>query len=160
VSHPSLGRPPRDLTLGHPADAHALASADARMAARTLEAAIGDDPTFRDRYDELGLRRLLADLAALVERLATAVAANDPGHMATWAEMVSVRFRKRGVPMDDLIALFEALRRTAPSVVTPEAMASVDAALDAAIEVFRSNRRIAGDARKRNPLAALLYKGA
>jgi hypothetical protein len=160
VSHPSLGRPPRDLTAGHPADASALRAADARVAARTLEAAIGADPTFRERYDELALRQLLADLAALVDRLATAIAANDPGHMATWAEMVAVRFRKRGVPMDDLIALCEAVRRTVPSAVTPAAMPVVDASLDAAIRVFRWHRRLAGDARKRNPLAAFLYKGA
>ena len=34
-----------------------------------------------------------------------------------------------------------------------------DAALDAAIEVFRFHRRLAGDARKRNPILAAIYKG-
>ena len=34
------------------------------------------------------------------------------------------------------------------------------AAIDAAIAVFKWNRRIAGDARKRNKLLQFLYKGA
>ena len=34
-----------------------------------------------------------------------------------------------------------------------------DAAIDEAIKVFRWYRRLAGDARKRNPILAALYKG-
>jgi hypothetical protein len=37
---------------------------------------------------------------------------------------------------------------------------SADAALDTAIERFRWQRRIAGDARKRNRILQFLYKGA
>jgi len=36
----------------------------------------------------------------------------------------------------------------------------VDTTIDAMIEVFRWNRRIAGDARKRNRLLQAIYKGA
>ena len=39
-------------------------------------------------------------------------------------------------------------------------MAALDAAIDAAIAVFKWHRRLAGDARKRNPLLAFIYKGA
>jgi hypothetical protein len=39
-------------------------------------------------------------------------------------------------------------------------MPAVDAALDASIEVLLWHRRLAGDARKRNPLIAFIYKGA
>jgi hypothetical protein len=160
VSHPSLGLPPRNLSAGHPGDAAALTTARSRVAARALEAAIGLDPTFRDRYSDLQLRELLGVLGAFVVRVATALAARDPGFLASFAEMVAVRYRKRGVPMDDVVTMCEGARRAAPMVVTPAAMPSVDAALDAAIKVFRWHRRLAGDARKRHPLLAFIYKGA
>jgi len=160
VSHPSLGQPPLDLHAGHPADAAALARARDRVAARALEAAVDLDPTFRDRYDELRLRERLADLEAFVDQLAKAIGANAPTGMTGWAEHVAVRYRKRAVPMDDVITLCDGLRRAAPMAVTPAAMASVDAALDAAIVTFKWHRRLAGDARKRNAFLAFLYKGA
>jgi hypothetical protein len=160
VGHPSLGQPPLDLTAGHPADAAALGRAGSRVAARALEAAVDLDPTFRDRYDELRLRELLADLEAFTDQLAKAVASNQPKPMSGWAEQVAVRYRKRAVPMDDVITMCEGLRRAAPMAVTPSAMAAVDAALDAAIVAFRWHRRLAGDARKRNTFLSFIYKGA
>jgi hypothetical protein len=160
VSHPSLGLPPRDLHDGHPADADALRSGRAAVAARVLERAIAGDPTFRDRYTDHALRELLADLEALTEQLSVAVTSNDPTVLRTWADGVAPRYRKRGVPLDDVIRLAEGLRAAAPARVSPSAMAAVDAALDAAIAVFRWHRRIAGDARKRNPVIAFIYKGA
>jgi putative N-acetylmannosamine-6-phosphate epimerase len=160
VSHPTLGLPPRDINAGHRRDADALREADALVAVRALEAVVGLDPTFRDRYSDVELRKLLADLEAMVHPLATAVSTNDPGQMARWAEMVAVRYRKRGVPMDDVVTMCEGLRRSAATVVEPVAMGAVDTALDACIAVLRWHRRLAGDARKRNPLLAFLYKGA
>jgi hypothetical protein len=160
VSHPSLGQPPLDVRAGHPADAAALARAADRVAARALEAAVDLDPTFRDRYDELRLRELLADLGAFADQLAKAIGADAPVVMSGWAEQVAVRYRKRAVGMDDVITLCEGLRRAAPMAVTPAAMPAVDAALDAAIKTFKWHRRLAGDNHKRNPLIAFLYKGA
>jgi hypothetical protein len=37
---------------------------------------------------------------------------------------------------------------------------ALDAAIDEAITVFKWHRRLAGDARKRHPLLAFIYKGA
>lgn len=160
VSHPSLGRPPLDLQAGHPADAASLKAATPRVAARALEAAVAADPTLRERYDELQLRELLADLHAFVGRLAISIAADDASVMVGWAENVAVRYRKRVVPMDDVIGLCEGLRLAVGSAVTPGALGSVDAALDAAIKVFKWHRRLAGDGHKRNPFLAFIYKGA
>ena len=39
-------------------------------------------------------------------------------------------------------------------------MAVVNAAIDEAVRIFRWNRRIAGDARKRNRILQFFYKGA
>jgi len=160
VSHPSLGLPPRDLSAGDPASAAVLKRGGARFRARAIEAALDLDPTLRDRYDDLARESLLADLEAFVDRLATAVASGDAHVMATFADLVAVRYRKRKIPMDDLITLCNGLRRAAGSVVQPTSMTPIDAGLDEAIAVFKWHRRLAGDARKRNAFLAFIYKGA
>lgn len=160
MSHPSLGLPPRDLSAGDPAAAAALRAAGPRLRTRALAAALDLDPTLRDRHAQLVLDALLADLQAFVDRLVTAVASGDPRAMATFADLVAVRYRKRKLAMDDVVTLCEGLRRAASAAVEPAALPAVDAAIDAGIEVFRWHRRLAGDARKRNSLLAFLYKGA
>lgn len=160
MSHPSLGLPPRDLHAGDPAAAAALRAAGTRLRTKALDGALALDPTMRDRHDELVREALLSDLQAFVDRLIVAVASGDASAMATFADLVAVRYRKRKIPMDDVVTLCEGLRRAAAAVVETGAQASVDAALDAAISVFRWHRRLAGDARKRHPLLAFIYKGA
>jgi hypothetical protein len=160
VSHPSLGLPPRDLGAGDPAAAAALRSGGARFRVRALQAALDLDPTLADRYDEAARQSFLLDLEAFVDRLVTAVSSADPRAMATFADLVAVRYRKRKVPMDDLVTLCEGLRRAAAAVVEPDSVPSIDAALDEAIAVFKWHRRLAGDARKRNAFLAFIYKGA
>ena len=80
--------------------------------------------------------------------------------MRTWAEQLAPVYRRRRVPMDDLTQLGEGFRASVRSVLGPDEQPAADAALDAAIEVFRWHRRLAGDARKRNRLLQLIYKGA
>ena len=160
MSHPSLGMPPRDLRAGDPASAAALQRGGARLRARAFEAALDLDPTLRDRHDDLGRQALLSDLEAFVDRLATSLASGDPHAMATFADLVAVRYRKRKIPMDDVVTLCNGLRRAAAAVVEPRTVAAIDAGLDEAIAVFKWHRRLAGDARKRNPFLAFIYKGA
>lgn len=160
MSHPNRGLPPRDLTVGYPAAMNALSAARDRVAGRALEIAVAADPTFTERYSEVELRELLADLMAIVRPLGVAVASRDPMVLAHWAELAVPRYRKRSVPMDDLVHLFEGLRRATSTVVEGPAMEQVDAAIDEAIKVFRWHRRLGGDARKRNAFLSFLYKGA
>jgi len=160
VSHPSLGQPPRDLRAGDPASAAAIKSGGARFRGRAMDAALDIDPTIKDRHAELVRQGLLSDLEAFVDRLVMAVASGDPHAMATFADLVAVRYRKRKIPMDDLITLCNGLRRASAAVVEPGAMPAIDAGLDEAIAVFKWHRRLAGDARKRNPFLAFIYKGA
>ena len=160
VSHPSLGLPPRDLTAGHPADAAAIRSAATRLATRALERAIDADPEFRGRYSDVALRELLADTVALADRLATAVGSADPSVMGGLAENLAPRYRKRRVPMDDVIALCEGLRVGAVTAASPDAGPAIDAAIGAAVAALRWHRRLGGDARKRNAFIAFIYKGA
>ena len=159
MSHPSLGLPPRDLTAGRPEAAERLRGASDRVAGRALEAALAETPTLRERYDEAGLRQLQRDAMLLVERVALSVASGDAYFARHYADMVSPLYRRRQVPLDDLIALCEGIRSALPGVLTPDELASADEALDEAIAVFKWHRRIAGDARKKNPILQFLYKG-
>ena len=160
MSHPSLGLPPPDMSAGDHAAAAALRSAGPRLRARAFQAALDLDPTLRERHGDLMREALAADLEAFVDRLMTSLSTGEPRAMATFADLVAVRYRKRKVGMDDVITLCEGLRRAAAGVVELEAVAALDAAIDAAIEVFRWHRRLAGDARKRNKLISFIYKGA
>ena len=159
MSHPSLGLPPLSLTAGSPEAAARIRAKASRLAARALTVAIGTDPTIRDRYDDAGQRHLLHDAGLLAERVALAVAQGDPSPMREYAEWTSIVYRRKAFPMDDLIALCEGLRAALPDVLAPGERPAAEASLDAAVEVYRWHRRLAGDARKRNRLLQFLYKG-
>jgi hypothetical protein len=160
VSHPSLGLPPVDRTRALPPGAARLDSQRDRLTARALEIAIDRDPTIRDRYDEVRLRQLLRDTAALFDRIVEAVATDSTDQARVYAEAVPPAYRRRKVPMDDLINLTNSLREAIGGVMSRDEMGIVDATADAMIEPFRWHRRIAGDARKRNRLLQAIYKGA
>lgn len=159
MSHPSLGLPPRDLTAGLPDAAARVRVAAPRLAARALEVALDRDPTLRERTDDAGLRARLRDAELLAERVALALAAGDTVATREYADWTSPVYRRKRVPLDDLINLCEGLRAALPSVVAPLEMPVADLAIDAAIEQYRWHRRLAGDARKKNRLLQLLYKG-
>lgn len=160
MSHPSLGLPPRDLTVGLPDAAARVREAAPRLAGRALKVAIDADPTLRERNDDAGLRARLRDAQLLAERIAIAVAADDPTATREYSDWTSPVYRRKRVPLGDLINLCEGLRAALPSVLAPLEMPFADRAIDAAIEQYRWHRRLAGDARKKNRLLQLLYKGA
>ena len=159
MSHPSLGLPPTDLTAGMPEAAERMRAAKERLAGRALEVALAETPGMRERYDEAGLRQRLRDAELMIERVALAVASGDTKFTRSYADMVSPLYRRRFVPLDDQIALCNGIRAALPGVLTPAELESAGEALDAAIEVYRWHRRLAGDARKKNAFLQLLYKG-
>jgi len=160
VSHPSLGLPPPPDPADLPAAAVRIVAARDRLATRALEIAVDRDPTIRHRYDEISLRRLLRDTAVLIDRAVEAIVDGNAERAVIFGESVPTMYRRRTVPMDDLINLAESSRAAIGAILPRGDMAPVDGAIDAMIERFRWNRRIAGDARKRNRLLRLLYKGA
>lgn len=159
MSHPSLGLPPLDLTAGSPGAAGRIQAAAESLGARALAAAIDRDPTLRDRNDETGLRERLRDAELLAERIALAVAADDPTPLREYADWTAPVYRRKRVPLDDLIKLCEGLRLALPAVLAPDELGSANAAIDAAIAQYRWHRRLAGDARKRNRFLQFIYKG-
>lgn len=130
------------------------------LAARALESAVDRDPTLRTRYDEVGLRERLHDAELLADRVALAVAAGDPEPAKEYADWTAPVYRRKQVPLDDLINLCEGLRQALPSVVDGAALTDAEAAIDDAIVQYRWHRRLAGDARKRNAFLQFIYKGA
>jgi hypothetical protein len=147
------------MTAGFPDAAARLRTAKTRIAARALEIALADSPGMRERYDELGLRQLVRDTELLVERVALSVAANDSYFAREYADWTVILYRRRKVPMDDLVNLCEGIRAASASVLSGDEMAAANAALDDAIEVYRWSRRLAGDARKKNAFLQFFYKG-
>ena len=159
MSHPSLGLPPVDRTAGLPPNAARVHDARDRLAARALEIAIDRDPTLRDRYDAIGFRRLLRDTVALLDRVVDVMATGDTEPARSYAEAIPPMFRRRRVPMDDLVNLVQSIRDAVAAVLPAGEMGLVDAAVDVMVERLRWHRRLAGD-RKRNRLLAAIYKGA
>lgn len=159
MSHPSLGLPPLSQTAGLPEAAARLRDRAPELAVRALAVAIERDPTLRERNDEAGLRGRLRDAELLADRLAICVAADDATPLREYADWTSPVYRRKGVPLDDLIGLCEGLRSALPIALAPAELASANTALDAAIGQYRWHRRLAGDARKRNAFLQFLYKG-
>lgn len=159
MSHPSLGRPPRELTGGSASAAGRIRAAAGTLGARALAGAIDRDPTLGTRYDEVGLRMRLRDAELLADRVALAVHAGDPAPAREYADWTSPMYRRKRVPLDDLINLCEGLRAALPSVLAAEEIGPADAAIDEAIAQYRWHRRLAGDARKRNAFLQFIYKG-
>jgi hypothetical protein len=157
--HPNLGKPPIDMTAGFPAAAAILRRDKAAIAAGAIEAAIAADPEFRARFSQAGLRRLLQDAEALIDRLAASVASNDPRPMAEFAEWIGPIFRRRGVSLWDVAAVCDGIREAAaPRLAEGEATAMATA-IDGAATVLRKNGRLGGDGHKRNALLKWLYRG-
>ena len=159
MSHPSLGLPPLSTTAGLPDAARRIRQHAPELAARALAVALDRDPTLRERNDETGLRGRLRDAELLADRVAICVAADDPTPAREYADWTSPVYRRKRVPLDDLIALCEGLRTALPMALAPGELDAANAALDGAIEQYRWHRRLAGDARKKNAFLQFIYKG-
>jgi hypothetical protein len=129
------------------------------LAARALESALDRDPTLGRRNDEAGLRQRLWDAELLVERVALAVGTGSPAPAREYADWTAPVYRRKKVPLDDLINLCVGLRGALPLALAPHEMADAEEAIDEAIAQFRWHRRLAGDARKRNAFLQFIYKG-
>ena len=158
MSHPSLGREPRDLTAGFPDAADRLRTSRGRIAARSLDIALAAREGMRERYDELGLRQLLRDAELLVDRWSC------PSRPTTPITCASTRCGRTPSTAAGAFPWTTSSRSARASARRRRACCRrrsrrADAALDEAIEVYRWNRRLAGDARKRNAILQFLYKG-
>ena len=157
--HPNMGLAPVSMTAGFAEAAEKIRRDALRIAGRALAAATEGDPTIKERYAEVELRRLLRDTEVLIERLAMCLASDDSRWLQGFAEWVAPIYRRRGVTLLDLATLCEAIRTSIEPDLSAEELASATRALEVATTVFRRNSRIAGDRHKRNALWKWMYRG-
>jgi hypothetical protein len=155
-----LGLPPPDLVFDPASPAGRVRDRAADLAARALTVAIDRDASFAALYDDVALRARLHDATLLADRLATALAAADPSILSDYADQTVPVYRRKKIPLDHMIDLCEGLKTALPVALSERELPAANEALDSAIAVYRNQRRIAGDARKRNRFIQFIYKGA
>jgi hypothetical protein len=159
MPHPALGLPPSDPSAGQPAVAARLHAAADRLPGLALEAALRLDPTLRDRYDELMLRRLLRDYDRHIRQLAEAVATGEDRFVAVYAETLVPTYRRRGVRMNDVITLMRGLEEAAVSLGPAAEADAIRGPMAAWVERLRRHRRLPGD-HAGNRAVRFVWKGA
>jgi hypothetical protein len=159
MSHPSLGLPPDALADGQTAVAGRLRRMRRPLARLALEQAIRLDLTFRDRYDELALRRFLRDLEQHIEQLARALETGRDWYVVQYGEWLVPIYRRRDVPMRDFRTLVNGVRDAArPALPSTEAR-QLDELVDRWQLRLRRHGRLPGD-HKGNPIVRFFWKGA
>ena len=161
VSHPSLGLPPRDLTAGFPDAAARIRASAPRLAARAL----------RDRHRRATRRSASATTSPACASSCATPSSSPSGSRCRSPRTTRARPREyadwtvAGLPPParpdgrPRSRCARASARRCRGVLAPGRARAADAALDAAIEVYRWHRRLAGDARKRNRLLAVPLQG-
>src|SRR6478735_6249556 len=159
MPHPSLGMPPRDQTAGHPDAAARLRASRTRLGRIALEATLRDAPRFKESYDELALRRFLRDYDRHVEQLARAIETGDPYYTAQYGEWLVPVYRRREVPMRDVMALVRGLREASATVLTPAESEDAAPLFEAWLARLKFHQRLQGD-HPGNKVVRFFWKGA
>jgi hypothetical protein len=159
MSHPSLGLPPPDTTAGLPAAALRLRANRTRLARLALEATLRIAPSFRERYDETGLRLFLRDNDRHIEQLARSLETGNERFLINYGEWIVPVYRRRRVPMRDFMALLAGLEEVSATVLTPDEHAVVRQYVVRAAQVLKHHGRLPGD-HKGNAIVRFFWKGA
>jgi hypothetical protein len=159
MSHPALGLPPADPTAGLPDAAVRLRAERARLAAVGLQAALKRDPGLAERYDELGLRRLLRDSDRHLEQLAQALETGEARFVTSYAEWLQPIYRRRKVPARDQRTLLLGLRDASSGVLSPAELDVLNGYVQAWVKVLAFHQRLPGD-HPGNPAVRFIWKGA
>lgn len=159
MAHPSLGLPPPDSTAGLPAAALRLRANAQRLARLALANAARLVPDFAERYDEAALRLFLRDMERHVEQLARAMETASPSFVADYAEWLVPVYRRRRVPMRDVIVQVEGLRQATATIFAPDENAVAREMFEAWIARLRRHGRLAGD-HQGNSIIRFFWKGA
>lgn len=130
-----------------------------RLAALSLDAALRIDPTLRDRYDELMLRRFLRDYDAHIEQLARAVETGEDRLVTSYGEHLVPAYRRRDVRMNDVVTLLSGLAEAAVAIGTTAEAEIIREPMRAWVVVMRHHRRLPGDHKGNGPVR-FIWKGA
>lgn len=159
MSHPALGLPPLDHTVGLPDAARRLRLNRQRLAATGLQAAVRRDATLADRYSELALRELLRDADRHLEQLAQAMETGEPYLVTTYAEWLQPVYRRRHVQARDQAVFLQGLADAATTVLSPTEIEALEGYVAAWLKVLEFHRRLPGD-HKGNAAVRFIWKGA
>jgi hypothetical protein len=159
MAHPSLGLPPPDRTAGLPAAALRLRANHQRLASLALENTVRLMPGYLDHYDEAALRLFLRDMERHIEQLARAMETGNPSFVANYAEWLVPVYRRRRVPMRDVIVQVEGLRQAAATIFSPDENTAAREMFEAWIARLRRHGRLPGD-HKGNAILRFFWKGA
>lgn len=159
MPHPALGLPPADSTAGGAAIAQRLRLERGRLPALALQSATRIDPSLRQRYDELALRRFLRDYEGHLEQLARALEGGEERHVIMYGEWLVPLYRRRGVRMNDVVSLMRGLEDAAISVVPGVDAGPIRDLMAAWVDRLRHHRRLPGD-HAGNATARFIWKGA
>lgn len=159
MSHPAIGLPPSDATAGHPAVAARLRGSARALAARAFEASLRVDPTLRDRYDEVMLRRFLRDYDRHIEQLCRAIETGEDRFVVIYGETIVPIYRRRRVRMNDVVSLIEGLEAAVVASIAGADAEVVRQPTQAWIERMRRHRRLPGD-HEGNKAVRFIWKGA
>ncbi|MEO6349913.1 MAG: hypothetical protein ABIP53_04605 [Candidatus Limnocylindrales bacterium] len=159
MPHPTLGLPPADTAAGHPAAAARLRDGNGRIAKLALQATLRDTEGFGERYDETSLRLFLRDFQTHVDQLAKALETGQDYYVVSYGEWLVPVYRRREVPMADVMAMLRGLRSAAATVLTPDEREIVDGLFDRWFVTLKHHQRLPGD-HKGNALIRFFWKGA
>ncbi len=159
MAHPSLGLPPDDTTAGLPDAAARLRANGERLGRLALAATVANVADFEVRYDDTALRLFLRDYERHIEQLARALETGHDGYVTNYAEWLVPLYRRRRVPMRDLIALISGLQQAVATVLTPAENEAASTVFASWAERLRHHGRLPGD-HKGNAVLRFFWKGA
>lgn len=159
MPHPSLGLPPADPTAGLPEAAARLRANRERLARTALASTVAQVSYFEVRYDDRALRLFLRDYDRHIEQLARALETGDDGYVTNYAEWLVPLYRRRHVPVRDVMALLSGLQQAAAGVLTPPENEQVARIFERWADRLKHHGRLPGD-HKGNTLLRFFWKGA
>jgi hypothetical protein len=142
-----------------PAAALRLRANRERLCRLALEATLRLAPRFEERYDTTALRLFLRDYERHVEQLARSLETDNELFMSEYAEWLVPVYRRRRVPMKDLIGLLTGLDEVVATVLTPDEHRAARLFIERCAQKLKHHGRLPGD-HKGNPIVRFFWKGA
>jgi hypothetical protein len=159
MPHPTLGLPPSDVSAGLPQAAARLRANRDRVAQLALQTTVRDADGFSDRYDDDQLRLFLRDYQSHVEQLAKALETGEDYYVTSYGEWLVPVYRRRKVPMADVMAMLAGLQAASATVLSPDEAKAAEDLIVQWVTTLKNHQRLAGD-HKGNSVIRFFWKGA
>jgi hypothetical protein len=124
-----------------------------------LQTTVRDANGFSDRYDDDQMRLFLRDLDRHVEQLAKAIETGNDYFVTSYGEWLVPVYRRRKVPMADVMAIIAGLQSAASTVLSPDERKVSDDLFARWADRLKHHQRLPGD-HKGNSVIRFFWKGA